>query len=133
MTWGWGCGARRAASVPLGVTTALAIVAHEVPQEAGDFAILLGAGYSRRRAFAYNLLSSLATLAGALGAFWMRGSITRVLPHVMALAAASFLYIALADLIPIVHERRTAGSAVRQAGLVLAGIATIVLLHGGAP
>lgn len=118
-------------SVPLGISTALAIVTHEVPQEAGDFAILLQGGYTRRQAFVYNLLSSLATLVGALGAYWLRGAVEDVLPYIMALAAASFLYIALADLVPIVHERRTAGSVFRQLALMLAGTATIALLHRG--
>lgn len=121
------------ASVPLGVSTALAIVSHEVPQETGDFAILLDGGYSRREAFAFNLLSSLATLVGALGAYWLRESVERVLPYVMALAAASFLYIALADLIPMVHQRRSAVGRPRQLALMMAGIATIVLLNRGGP
>jgi zinc and cadmium transporter len=120
------------ASVPLGVSTALAIVSHEVPQETGDFAILLQGGYSRREAFTYNLLSSLATFVGALSAFWLRHAVEGVLPHVMALAAASFVYIALADLVPMVHERRTRGGLFRQLFLMLAGIVTIVLLSRGA-
>jgi zinc and cadmium transporter len=119
------------ASVPLGIATALAIVAHEVPQEAGDFAILLHGGYTRRQALAFNLLSSLTTFVGALGAYWWRDVVSTVLPYVMSLAAASFLYIALADLMPIVHECRTGGSVFRQLALIGAGVATIVLLHGG--
>jgi zinc and cadmium transporter len=120
------------ASEPLGITTALAIVTHEVPQEAGDFAILLHGGYTRGRALAFNLVSSLTTFVGALGAYWWRDAVSTVLPHVMALAAASFLYIALADLIPMVHERATRGGLLRQLSLMLSGIATIALLHRGA-
>ncbi len=119
------------ASTPLGVSTSLAIVSHEVPQETGDFAILLHGGYSRAEALAYNLLSSLATLVGALGAYWWREVMTPVLPHVMALAAASFLYIALADLVPLVHHQSNRRSLRRHLPLVLAGVATIVLLHRG--
>jgi zinc and cadmium transporter len=119
------------ASDTLGIATALAIIAHEVPQETGDFAILLHHGYSRRRALAFNLLSSLATLAGALGAYWWRDIIVPVLPHVMAVAAASFLYIALADLVPFVHQRRSRQGLLRPLALMLAGIATIVVLHHG--
>jgi zinc and cadmium transporter len=121
------------ASVPLGVSTALAVVSHEVPQETGDFAILLAGGYTRRQAFAYNLLSSLSTLVGAIGAYWLRDAVEGVLPYVMSLAAASFLYIALADLIPMVHGRRVRGGMLRQVSLMLAGIATVALLHRGAP
>lgn len=118
-------------SVPLGVSTALAIVAHEVPQETGDFAILLQGGYSRSQAFLFNLLSSLATVIGAVGAFVWRDALQSVLPHMMALAAASFLYIALADLVPMVHQRRPHGGLVPQLALMLGGIATIVFLHRG--
>lgn len=119
------------ASVPLGVATALAVVSHEVPQETGDFAILLQGGYSRGEAFAYNLLSSLSTMVGALGAYWWRDLVLPVLPHVMALAAASFLYIALADLVPMVHQRSASGDVYRHLPLVLAGVATIAALHRG--
>jgi zinc and cadmium transporter len=115
-------------SVPLGVSTAIAVAAHEIPQEVGDFAILLHSGYSRGRALMLNALSAAAGAAGALLAVFFFDFVPRLLPYCLALAAASFLYVAMADLIPGLHRGRTDGSSLRQVLLVAAGIATIVVL-----
>jgi zinc and cadmium transporter len=115
-------------SVPLGISTAIAVAAHEIPQEVGDFAILLHSGYSRQRALLLNLLSALAGAGGAMLALVAFEFVPRMLPYCLALAAASFLYVAMADLIPGLHRGRTDGSSLRQVLLVAAGIATIVLL-----
>jgi len=112
-------------SVPLGVAAALAVIAHEVPQELGDFAILLDAGYSRRRAFWYNLLSSAATLPGALLGYLYLDTARRAIPYFLAISAASFVYVALADLIPSLHRRLGVRATVTQSALLLAGIGTI--------
>jgi zinc and cadmium transporter len=114
-------------SVPLGVSTAIAVAAHEIPQEVGDFAILLHAGYSRRRALMLNALSAAAGAAGALLALIAFELLPRMLPYCLALAAASFLYVAMADLIPGLHRGRTDGSSLRQVLLVGAGIGTILM------
>jgi zinc and cadmium transporter len=114
-------------SVPLGVSTAIAVAAHEIPQEVGDFAILLHAGYSRRGALIVNVLSAAAGAAGAALAMVAFEIVPRMLPYFLALAAASFLYVAMADLIPGLHRGRTDGSSLRQVLLVAAGIATILL------
>jgi zinc and cadmium transporter len=114
-------------SVPLGVSTAIAVAAHEIPQEVGDFAILLHAGYSRRRALMVNVISALAGAAGAMVALIAFDLVPRVLPYCLALAAASFLYVAMADLIPGLHRGRTDSSSLRQVLLVAAGIATILV------
>jgi zinc and cadmium transporter len=114
-------------SVPLGVSTAIAVAAHEIPQEVGDFAILLHAGYSRRRALMLNLISALAGAAGAVLALIAFDLVPRMLPYCLALAAASFLYVAMADLIPGLHRGRTDGGSLRQVLLVAAGIATILV------
>ncbi len=118
-------------SVPVGIATSLAVIAHEIPQELGDFAILLASGYNKVKAFTYNLLSSLATLPGVvLGWFWldeMRGAI----PYILALSAASFIYIAVADLVPGLHQRTGAKATVLQVLLMLSGIATIALFRLG--
>jgi zinc and cadmium transporter len=114
--------------VPLGISTAIAVAAHEIPQEVGDFAILLHSGYSRQRALLLNLLSALAGAGGAMLALVAFEFVPRMLPYCLALAAASFLYVAMADLIPGLHRGRTDGSSLRQVLLVAAGIATIVLL-----
>ena len=111
-------------SVPLGVSTALAVAAHEIPQEVGDFAILLHAGYSRRRALLLNVMSGLASAGGALVALLALQIVPVVLPYCLALAAASFLYVAMADLIPGLHRGRTDAHSLRQIVLIAAGVAT---------
>ena len=113
-------------SVPLGVSTAIAVAAHEIPQEIGDFAILLHAGYSRRKALLLNVLSALASVVGAIGAFLAFDIVPRTLPYFLVLAASSFLYVAMADLIPGLHRGRTDASSLRQIVLIALGIATMV-------
>lgn len=115
-------------SVPLGVSTAVAVAAHEIPQEIGDFAILLHAGYSRRKALLLNVVSALASAAGAIAAFLAFDIVPRTLPYFLVLAASSFLYVAMADLIPGLHRGRTDASSLRQIILIALGIATMVLL-----
>lgn len=118
-------------SVPLGIATALAVIAHEIPQELGDFAILLHSGLSRTRAFVYNLLSSLTTLPGAIvGWFWL-ADVREAIPFVLAISAASFIYIAVADLVPSLHRHATLKSSMLQVALILAGIATIAFFRLG--
>jgi zinc and cadmium transporter len=115
-------------SVPLGVTTALAVAAHEIPQEVGDIAILLHAGYSRMRALWLNVLSGSSATVGVLVAAVAIDRLPHLLPYFLPLAAASFLYIAMSDLIPSLHHNPIEGGAVRQICLVGAGILTVVLL-----
>jgi zinc and cadmium transporter len=115
-------------SVPLGVSTALAVAAHEIPQEVGDFAILLHAGYSRSRAMLLNALSAAASAAGAVAAFVAFDLVPLTLPYFLALAAASFLYVAMADLIPGLHKGRTNASSMRQVLLIGAGVATMLVI-----
>ena len=114
-------------SVPLGISTAVAVAAHEVPQEVGEFAILLQAGYSRSRALLLNVLSATASAVGAVTAFLAFDLVPRTLPYFLALAAASFLYVAMADLIPGLHRGRTDASSMRQILLIAAGIATVLV------
>jgi zinc and cadmium transporter len=116
-----------ATSIPLGITTALAVVAHEIPQEVGDVAILLHAGYSRRRAFTLNLLAATGGILGAIGMLAASQSVPGMLPYVLSFASGSFLYVAMADLIPDLH-RNVQGGPVRQMLLMAAGIGTIVML-----
>jgi zinc and cadmium transporter len=119
--------AATAVSVPLGISTALAVAAHEIPQEVGDFAILLGAGYSRMRALWLNLLSGLSAVAGVLVAGLAIKTAPAVLPYFLPVAAASFLYVAMSDLIPSLHRGPFERSALRQILVVGAGIAVVVL------
>ncbi len=115
-------------SIPLGVTTAIAVATHEIPQEVGDVAILLRAGFSRMRAFTLNLLSGIGGILGAIGMLAASHSIPNLLPYVLAFAAGNFLYIAMADLIPDLHRGGIEGGPVRQLLLIGAGILTIVAL-----
>ena len=115
-------------TIPLGVSTALAAIAHEIPQEAGDFAILLAAGYSRTRALVLNFSSAIGGVAGAAAMLLFGSRVPDAVPYVLAFAAGNFLYVAMADLIPTLHHGTMDKGAVRQLILIGAGIATIILL-----
>ncbi|HEY7499361.1 MAG TPA: ZIP family metal transporter [Vicinamibacterales bacterium] len=115
-------------SVPLGITTALAVATHEIPQEVGDVAILLRAGFSRWRAFTLNLLAGAGGVLGAVAMLLASQSIPNVLPYVLSFAAGNFLYIAMADLIPDLHRGGLEGGPLRQLLLIIAGVVTISLL-----
>ena len=115
-------------SIPLGITTALAVATHEIPQEVGDVAILLRAGFSRGRAFTLNLLSGIGGILGAAGMLAASQSMPTLLPYVLAFAAGNFLYVAMADLIPDLHRGGLEGGPIRQLILISAGILTIVAL-----
>ena len=118
-------------SIPLGITASFAVIAHEVPQEVGDFAILLDSGYGRAQALLLNGLSSATTLPGAVVTYFWLGETRAAVPYILALSAASFIYIAAADLIPGLHKQVTAAASLRQLLLLLAGIGTIALFHFG--
>jgi zinc and cadmium transporter len=115
-------------SVPLGITTAIAVAAHEIPQEVGDVAILLRAGYTRSQAFTLNLLSAAGGVLGAVGMLATSHMLPAALPFVISFAAGSFLYVAMSDLIPDLHRGGLEGGPFRQLALIGAGILTIVIL-----
>src|SRR4051794_39580785 len=114
-------------SVPLGINTAIAVAAHEIPQEVGDVAILLAAGYSRRRTLLLNLISGGSGIVGALVAFGAIRIVPTIRPFVLAFSSASLLYIAMSDLIPDLHRGQVDANSLRQVLLIGAGIATIVV------
>lgn len=114
-------------SVPLGINTAIAVAAHEVPQEVGDVAILLAAGYSRGRALMLNVLSGASGIAGALVAYAAVGVLPGLRPVILALSSGSLLYIAMSDLIPDLHREQIDRNAARQVLLILAGVGTVAL------
>ena len=118
-------------SISLGIVTSLAVIAHEVPQEVGDFAILLDNGYGRMKAFIFNELSAATTLPGAVLAYFWLEETRAAVPYILALSAASFIYIATADLIPGLHRQVTLTASLRQLVLLLAGIGTIAIFHLG--
>ncbi|OGR75762.1 MAG: ZIP zinc transporter [Elusimicrobia bacterium GWC2_64_44] len=114
-------------SPALAFSSTLAVVAHEIPQETGDFAIMLSSGWSVKKALAANIAASLATLPGAFGAYYLLGFFRPALPYVLAVSAASFIYIALADLIPAAHRHPKQGKPALQFLLGLGGVGTIAL------
>lgn len=114
-------------SVPLGLTTALAVATHEIPQEVGDVAILLRAGYSRMRAFTLNVLAGAGGILGAAAMVLASKLVPHALPYVLAFAAGNFLYVAMSDLIPDLHRGDSVGG-LRQVLLIGAGIVTIAVL-----
>src|SRR5690606_31148934 len=114
------------ADVHLGIVTAIAVIAHEVPQELGDFAVLLMSGYSRARALLYNALSGLTMVAGGVAAYFSLSWVLAAIPYVLAAAAASFIYIAVADLIPGLHRRPALSATAQQLVLIAAGVLVIL-------
>jgi zinc and cadmium transporter len=111
--------------VQLGIVTSIAIIAHEIPQEAGNFLILLNSGYTRQQALLFNLLSSVATLIGGVMAYLMLQDMSHLMPSLLGLAAASMIYVAMADLIPGLHKRPEIGATVQQVTLIMLGISSI--------
>jgi len=119
--------------VQLGIVTSIAIIAHEIPQEAGDFIILLNSGYTRRMAFLMNLLSSFATLVGGVLAYFMLHNMNYLVQPLLAIASASMIYVAMSDLIPGLHKRPEIHATIQQVTLILLGIASIWIMGGFFP
>ena len=115
--------------VHLGVVTSIAVIAHEIPQELGDFAVLLHSGFSRGKALVYNMLTSLTTVIGGVVAFYSLSLANRIVPYVLAVAASSFIYIAVADLIPGLHKRPEFSATVQQIVLIALGVTVISVAH----
>lgn len=113
----------------LGVATTLAIVAHAIPQQVGDFAVLLISGFRRGKAFAFNITTGLATVAGGLAGYFFLAPMQQLLPVVLALAGASLLYVSVADLIPTLHRHPQPVETLKQLLLIILGIAIIAVVH----
>src|SRR3989344_796047 len=115
--------------IHLGVITSVAVIAHEIPQELGDFAILLHSGYSRARALLYNALTGLTTIVGGIVAYYSLSFANQLVPYVLAVAASSFIYIAVADLIPGLHKRPEFSATMQQMTLIALGVIVIYAAH----
>ena len=115
----------------LGIVTALAVFAHEIPQEVGDLAILLHGGFSRARAMTLNLVSSLTSVVGGVVAYYALHTAMELLPYALALAAASFIYVAVADLIPGLHRRVDLRASLGQVLFIALGVGLVYLTHQG--
>jgi zinc and cadmium transporter len=115
--------------VKLGIVTSIAVMTHEIPQEIGDFAVLLHSGMSRARALALNLATSLSSMVGGVVAYFALGSAMDLLPYALAVAAACFLYVAVADLIPGLHRRVSPSESVAQVVLISLGLVVIAVVE----
>lgn len=113
--------------IQLGLVTALAIIAHEIPQEIGDFLILLHSGFAKKKALLFNLFSSLATVVGGLLAYFFLQAMQASIPYILALAVSSMLYVAVADLIPGLHKRTEMKDTLQQIALIILGVMTILI------
>lgn len=122
-------GAAFLTDVQLGIVTSLAVAAHEIPQEVGDFAILLHSGFARSKALLYNVLASLTTVIGGVLAYFSLGDLHHLLPYFLTLAASSFIYIAVADLIPSLHHKTDLKTSLQQIGFILAGVMLILTMQ----
>ena len=118
----------------LGVVTALAIMAHEIPQEVGDYIVLLNAGFTRGRALLFNALSGLAAVVGGVLAYYLIGPWAALLPYLLVVAASSFIYVAVADLLPQLQQRLSWRETLSQVAWLALGLVIVLVamvgLHG---
>ncbi len=115
------------ADTRLGIVTALAIIAHEIPQEVGDYIVLLNAGFSRGRALAYNAASGMAAVVGGVIGYFVVGPWEALFPYLLVVAASSFIYVAVADLIPQLQHRLTLRQTLAQLAWLATGLALVAL------
>lgn len=115
-------------SVPLGITTTLAVIAHEIPHELGDFSILIYGGFSNAKALWYNFLSALTAIAGTIVVFIFSASLLQFAPYLVGFAAGNFLYIAASDLIPELHKKHAPMTSVAETVCIIAGVIVMRLL-----
>jgi zinc and cadmium transporter len=115
----------------LGAVTAVAVIAHEIPQEVGDYIVLINAGFSRARALTFNLISSMAAVVGGVLGYFLIEPWQNLLPYLMVIAASSFVYVAVADLIPQLQRRMGARDTLLQLVWLAVGLLMIALLVNG--
>jgi zinc and cadmium transporter len=116
--------------IQLGIVATLAVMAHEIPHEVGDFMILLNAGFTRRRAFIFNMISGMSAVAGGVIGYFVLDTMGHLLPYALGIAAASFIYIALSDLLPEMMRRSSLAKSLPEVGLVLLGIVIAAIATG---
>lgn len=117
-----------AANAPLGLVTTFAIIAHEIPQEIGDFAILIQGGFSRKKALLFNFISALFAVLGVLVTFCFVGSIDNLIPFLLAFAGGGFIYVATADLIPEIHKETNRKNIIIQSVFLVFGVIMMFIL-----
>jgi zinc and cadmium transporter len=114
----------------LGIVTGLAIIAHEIPQEIGDFIVLLNAGFTRRRAYFYNLLSSLMAVLGGILGYYTLEQANNLIPYVLVIASSGFIYIAVSDLMPQMQRKAKLSESALQLALISLGVLIVLYLTG---
>ncbi len=114
--------------ITIGIGAGLTILVHELAHETGDFGILLHSGYSKKKAFLYNIISSSTTIPAAIIGYFIIGAISSVVPFILAISASSFIYIALSDLTPDLHQHTDLKYSLRQLLMIIAGILLMVVL-----
>jgi len=121
-------GASFLVSIPVGIATTLAVILHEIPQEIGDFAVLIHSGYTKKKALWYNFLSALTAVVGLIIVFLSGNLITDAAIWVIPIAAGGFIYIAVADLIPELHKTKEIKYSLIQLGIIIIGVLAMVAL-----
>ncbi|VVB57367.1 Zinc transporter ZupT [uncultured archaeon] len=125
------------ASFPLGVLATISIIAHEIPQEIGDFSLLIWGGFSKQKALAFNFLSALTALAGAILTYFLAPAVPGLVAVLLPLAAGNFIYVACVDLVPELHKERDTRRSLMQLACFVGGILLVVVVgalmepHGG--
>lgn len=112
-------------SIHLGIVTTLAVAAHEIPQEIGDFGMLLHRGLSRKKVLFFNVLSALTAMVGAILTFFIGDFVKSLLPLFLSVTSGFFIYIAASDLIPEIHEEKRRGFAFMESVLLLIGVLVV--------
>lgn len=126
---GIGIGATFLISPELGITTAIAVALHEIPQEISDFAIMLSLGMKARYVLGVNILSACASFVGAIGIYFIGNSVSGIIPELVAFTAGMFIYIAGSDLLPTLHETLKKGEMILQTVLIFAGVLSVYYLR----
>lgn len=121
-------GASFLVSIPIGIATTLAVILHEIPQEIGDFAVLIHAGYTKKRALWLNFISALASVLGLMVVFVFGNIIENAALWFIPIAAGGFIYIAVADLIPELHKTKEVKYSLIQLGIIMLGILSMIVL-----
>ncbi len=113
--------------VPLGIVTTIAVICHEIPQEMGDFGVLVYGGFTRLKALGYNFLSAITAIIGALAAYYSATTITHFVEWLVPMSAGGFIYIATVDLLPELHQATRFKKAVLQLVFFILGLAAILV------
>jgi zinc and cadmium transporter len=115
-------------NIQTGIATTISVIIHEIPQEIADFGLLLHSGFSKTKALLFNFISALTAFLGAGLYFILTNSFEKVEPFLIAFAIGGFLYIAMSDLIPTLHEEKEFKKSILQFVLIILGIIIVALL-----